>query len=331
MRHESNAFEEVASCAARALGLPGLEACHRLDTWTTGLLVCSCDKEAIREFKALLEMKGDEFRAEEVALERATIMAGADTAAYFSTTASHSPGIPVGKTHEGGGGPLGSPRGLSKIYQVLTDRPIAPGRLTSFMFDGPFRPPDAYGQGMSGCPDPLFEACGFRLPARGPRLLSRHNHPGWKRVVSEVMECEPISADLIDVWMKRGHEGKAFCRLGETASSEEGGATPWNPLGDNPSPLRSYWCSRVRLITGRTHQIRAQFAAEGCPLLGDVMYSGVSGLLVPLSGRIEDPDVGKRILSLPQVDGPIGLHASELMWDARVLKVAAPWEAILSY
>ena len=49
MRHVSNSFEEVAGCASRALGLPGLEACHRLDAWTTGLLVLSRNKEANRQ------------------------------------------------------------------------------------------------------------------------------------------------------------------------------------------------------------------------------------------------------------------------------------------
>lgn len=35
----------------------------------------------------------------------------------------------------------------------------------------------------------------------------------------------------------------------------------------------------VQLLTGRTHQIRLQFAALGCPVLGDTRYEPVAGLL----------------------------------------------------
>ena len=41
-----------------------------------------------------------------------------------------------------------------------------------------------------------------------------------------------------------------------------------------PDGAGRLWLVRVRLGTGRTHQIRAQFASRGLPLLGDGKYGG---------------------------------------------------------
>ena len=39
---------------------------------------------------------------------------------------------------------------------------------------------------------------------------------------------------------------------------------------------------RIQLLTGRTHQIRAQFSAIGCPLVGDQKYGGIENEVIGL-------------------------------------------------
>lgn len=63
----------------------------------------------------------------------------------------------------------------------------------------------------------------------------------------------------------------------------------------------------IRLITGRTHQIRAQLSSRGLPIIGDRRYGGDGGAKIALySFRITFPSGGtnKIVTSLPASEYP---------------------------
>lgn len=64
---------------------------------------------------------------------------------------------------------------------------------------------------------------------------------------------------------------------------------------------------QVRLYTGRSHQIRVQFASRGMPLLGDGRYGGGKGKIALWSCRISFPFLGKDYCfsALPETLGGI--------------------------
>lgn len=91
-----------------------------------------------------------------------------------------------------------------------------------------------------------------------------------------------------------------------------------------------YWESRVRLVTGRTHQIRIQFAAQAHAVAEDNMYGKLrgdfDGAKVPL-GRIVAGD------TLGVYSERHGLHAMELEVElegtTHTIKASKPWWRLL--
>ncbi len=116
--------------------------------------------------------------------------------------------------------------------------------------------------------------------------------------------------------------GPADWRDGLSRDGERGVSAVEMPGGDgHPSSLaaKAAWTmleplcgdgvrtlARVRIMTGLTHQIRAQCAAHGHPLAGDAKYggSGLSGGYILHCARLEFPRGGEAEFP-PPVDAPL--------------------------
>ncbi|GAQ80342.1 hypothetical protein KFL_000520130 [Klebsormidium nitens] len=153
-----------------------------------------------------------------------------------------------------------------------------------------------------------------------PRILSDETRDGW-------LPCELEILAVDEVPWPTGAVG--------SLRMEDGG---W------PPQATAYECT-VRLITGRTHQVRAQLARVGCPLLGDTMYmpgpaiehlaglepssssfdllgAELSRKVAPLHCCLED----RRIYGA-EPGGPLALQAWKLRWDSGTEEYVAgtPW------
>ncbi|XP_062161435.1 RNA pseudouridine synthase 6, chloroplastic [Alnus glutinosa] len=172
---------------------------------------------------------------------------------------------------------------------------------------------------LAAAPVPIGIITHYMRPLNmAPRLISEDFIKGWYLCLLEVLECKEVP------WPNDVIENK-YC-------IEDCG---W------PSKHIAYEC-KINLLTGRTHQIRAQLAAHGAPLVGDSMYmpAAIAEMTSPglnpfgkcKKDYTSETDKSMAVTEWVAQHGKepkvtIGLQASQISWDGgeHMYEARSPW------
>ena len=112
-----------------------------------------------------------------------------------------------------------------------------------------------------------------------------------KEYLAQVHGQPPQWGDLQDLLWKDSRKNKVFV-VRRHRSGVKDARLQYTRLTDGPDSL-----VHIRLYTGRSHQIRVQFASRGYPLVGDHKYGARDSLTAPrlFSCRVQFPWRGKAL------------------------------------
>lgn len=116
-------------------------------------------------------------------------------------------------------------------------------------------------------------ASGVILFAKNPKALAALNEQFQNRQIEKsylaaVGNRPPEDAAVLTHYLKKLSKSNKSIALAEPTPGTRKAELKYRYLGQTDN----YHCLQIDLITGRHHQIRAQLAAIGCPIKGDVKY-----------------------------------------------------------